>query len=91
MLALFADYSELLADFLCNLVVLFYPEKIILSGSFAGAYRHFLPAAESRLRELIQRRLRTLPLYPEIRVSRLESNAGVLGSAYVAMKPGYAH
>jgi glucokinase len=89
-LALFAEYSELLADYLCNLVVLFYPEKVILTGSFAGAYPHFLPAAESRLRELIQRRLRTLPLFPEVRVSRLDSKAGVLGSAYIAMNPGYA-
>ena len=89
-LALFSEYSELLADYLCNLVVLFYPEKVILTGSFAAAHPHFLGAAESRLRELIQRRLRTLPLYPEIRVSRLDSKAGVLGSAYIAMNPGYA-
>lgn len=89
-LALFSEYSELLAEYLCNLVVLFYPEKIILTGSFAEARQHFLPSAEARLRELIQRRLRTIPLFPEIRASRLERNAGVLGSAYIAMNPGYA-
>jgi glucokinase len=90
-LGLFAEYSERLAEYLCNLVVLFYPEKVVLTGSFAEAHPHFLPTAQTRLRELIARRLRTLPLYPEIRVSRLQRNAGVLGAAYIAMNPGYAN
>jgi predicted NBD/HSP70 family sugar kinase len=84
-LALFAEYSELLADYLHNLVVLYYPERVIFSGSFAEAHRHFLPLAEIRLKELIQRRLRTLPLLPELRCTRLGPAAGVLGAAYVAM------
>jgi glucokinase len=84
-LALFAEYSELLADYLQNLVVLYYPERVILTGSFAEAHPHFLPAAQARLRELISRRLRTIPLEPEIRLSKLDRNAGVLGAAFVAM------
>ncbi|MGZ3706813.1 MAG: ROK family protein [Bdellovibrionota bacterium] len=84
-LALFAEYSELLADYLQNLVVLYYPERVILTGSFAEAHPHFLSAARARLRELISRRLRTLPLEPEVRLSKLDRNAGVLGAAFVAM------
>lgn len=84
-LALFDEYAELLAEYLQSLVVLYYPERVILTGSFAGAYPHFLPKALAKLEEYLFRRMRTIPLLPEVRVSRLDDNAGVLGAAYVAM------
>jgi glucokinase len=86
----FDEYSTLLADYLHNIVVLYYPRKIIFSGSFAEAHPFFLPAARQRLEELIRRRLKTLPLLPELRLSRLGNRAGLLGGAYLALHPGYA-
>ncbi|MGE3263188.1 MAG: ROK family protein [Bacteriovoracia bacterium] len=84
------EYSELLAVYLQNLVVLYYPEKVILTGSFANAHPLFLPQAETHLRVLLARRLKTLPLLPKIRISRLGNRAGVLGAAFVALHSKYA-
>lgn len=83
--ALFDEYALLLAEYLQDLVILYYPERVILTGSFAAAHPYFLPTAKARLEELLRRRLRTIPLLPEIRPSRLSDQAGVLGAAYVAM------
>jgi glucokinase len=88
-LALFSEYSRMLAHYLLNMIVLFYPEKIILTGSFADAHALFLPEAEVRLRVLLERRLKTIPLYPKIALSRLGNRAGVLGGAYVALHKTY--
>lgn len=89
-LGCFEEYSLLLADFLHNMVVGFYPKKIILTGSFADASALFLPKAEKRLRELLSRRLKTIPLFPEVRVSKLGNRAGVLGGAYIALHKNYS-
>lgn len=88
--ALFREYAELLAECLQNFVVLYYPETVILTGSFANAAPLFLPETKKQLRSLLRRRLKTLPLFPEIRVSRLENRAGILGAAYVALNHDYA-
>jgi glucokinase len=84
-LKLFAEYGELLAEYLVNIVVLYYPERVIFTGSFAATLPHFLDATRNRLESLLERRLRTIPLLPELRVSKLGDRAGILGSAYVAM------
>jgi glucokinase len=68
-----------------DLVVLYYPQRVILTGSFAAAHPHFLPLARKILEDLLARRLKTIPLLPELRISRLSENAGVLGAAFVAM------
>lgn len=85
--ALFDEYSQLLAEYLLNLVVLYYPEQVIFTGSFAAAHPHFLPKAEEKLREFLHRRLRTLPLLPKLRVSRLGNSAGIIGAAFVGFHP----
>jgi glucokinase len=89
-MAQFSEYSEMLAAYILNMVVLFYPEKVILTGSFADAHSLFLPETEARLRVLLERRLKTIPLYPEIRVSKLGNRAGILGGAYVALNKYYS-
>jgi glucokinase len=89
-IALFAEYSELMAELLQNFIVLYYPQSVILTGSFANAAPLFLPDTKKRLRALLQRRLKTLPLFPEIRVSRLQNKAGILGAAYIALHEDYA-
>jgi glucokinase len=84
-LQLFEEYSEFLAEYLVDIVVLYYPERVIFTGSFAAALPHFLPRARARLEVLLERRLKTIPLLPDMRSSRLGDRAGVLGAAYVAM------
>ncbi len=83
--ALFAEYSELLADYLLNIVVLYYPKNVIFAGSFAAACPQFLPATKVRLQSLLHRRLKTIPLLPELRASRLGSRSPILGGAYIAL------
>lgn len=87
--ALFEEYGDMLAEYINNLIVLFYPKKVILTGSFADAAPHFLERTNTRLRQLLERRLKTLPLMPDIRVSRLGNRAGSLGAAYVALNDHY--
>jgi glucokinase len=89
-LEFFKEYSGHLAAFLTDMVVLYYPKKVILTGSFAEAHELFLPLAKDLLRSMIQRRLKTLPLFPKISVSKLGNRAGVLGGAYLALHPDYA-
>jgi glucokinase len=89
-LTLFAEYSDLLATYLLDLVVLYYPEQIIFTGSFAEASPLFLPATETKLKKLLERRVKTIPLYPKIRISRLGNQAGILGAAYIALNKNYA-
>lgn len=86
-LALFEEYSELLADYLLNLVVLYYPKSVIFTGSFAATHPQFLPAARERLAKLLERRLKTIPLLPVLRPSRLGHRSGILGGAFVALQP----
>lgn len=83
--ALFAEYSELLADYLVNIVVLYYPKKVIFAGSFAATHSQFLPATRERLASLLSRRLKTIPLLPELRASRLGTKSPILGGAYIAL------
>ncbi len=89
-LALFSEYADLLAHYLHNIVVLYYPEKVIFTGSFAETNALFLPQTRNGLETLIARRLRTLPLLPEMKVSRLGNRAGILGAAYIAINKNYA-
>lgn len=88
--ALFEEYSVLLAEYLQNLVVLYYPKTVIFTGSFAAAHEAFLPRAREELARLLARRLRTLPLLPKLRTSKLGHRSGILGGAYVALQRDYA-
>lgn len=88
-LAVFEEYAELLAEYLHNIVVLYYPEKVVLTGSFAEASPFFLPSTEEKLRALLSRRLKSVPLLPKIQPSILGNKAGVLGAAYIALWRNY--
>jgi glucokinase len=83
--ALFEEYSTLLAEYLQNLIVLYYPKTVIFTGSFAAAHEQFLPQAKVKLEALIRRRLLTIPLLPQMRPSKLGHKSGLLGGAYVAL------
>jgi glucokinase len=85
-IALFDEYAEMLSIALHNFVVLFYPEVVVFTGSFAAAHDLFLKKAEKKLAKLLERRNLVMNLQPKLVVSKLENQAGLLGGAYVALR-----
>lgn len=78
------EYGEWMAEALRALAVLYGPEKVVLSGGFAAAAPWFLDHTRTLLPKLLERRRVGIDLLPEIRVSKLGDNLGVLGAARVA-------
>lgn len=85
-IALFEEYSEMLAIALHNYIVLFYPEVVVFTGSFAAAHDLFLKNAEKKLAKMLTRRNKVMNLMPKLLISKLENQAGLLGGAYVALR-----
>ena len=81
----FDQYADRLATFLLSLVVLFSPERIILSGGFSHASDLFLDRCTKRLSDLLKTRREGHDLMPNIKVSPFQNEAGVLGAAFVAL------
>lgn len=80
------EYSEVFAVTLYNYATIYGPEVVILSGSFAAAHAHFLPAAKKILKQLlIRRHVGKIDLTPKIVLSPLGNNSCLLGGAYVAL------
>lgn len=85
-LKLFDDYSDHLAIALHNYVVIFYPEIVVFTGSFAAAHDLFLEKTSKKLGKLLARRNKVMNLQPKLVISKLENQAGLLGGAYVALR-----
>lgn len=85
-LKLFEEYAENLAIALHNYVVIFYPEIVVFTGSFAAAHDLFLEKTAKKLGKLLARRNTVMNLQPKLVVSKLENQAGLLGGAYVALR-----
>ena len=81
----FDEYAEYLAIAVHNYVVLYAPERVILTGSFAEASDLFFPIARARIEQLLARRRKGIDLLPELLLSKLENRAGLLGGAYIAL------
>ncbi|MGE0614147.1 MAG: ROK family protein [Bacteriovoracia bacterium] len=86
--AAFADYAKTLAIAIHNYVVLFSPEVVVLTGSFAEAADLFLEPARQQLEGLLARRRVGKDLMPKLLLSRLNNRAGILGGALVAHYQG---
>ena len=82
----FDEYAEMLAIALHNYVVIYCPEVVVFTGSFAAASDLFLKNTEKRLKILLKRRNEVMNLTPKLYVSSLENQAGLLGGAFVALK-----
>ncbi len=80
----FNDYSERLAQLVSTLVVLYAPEKVILSGGFSSASDLFLPQTREKLHLLLASRRVGIDLMPELLTSSLGGNSGLLGGAHLA-------
>lgn len=85
-LALFEEYSEMMASALATFAVLYAPEIVVLTGSFAAAHDLFVKNTLKHLEKMLARRNKTLPLTPKIEISSLENQAGLLGGAFVALR-----
>lgn len=77
----FARYGVWLAHAIKALAVLFGPQVISLSGGFATAAPWFLPTTEKVLPDLLKRYREGVDLLPQVKVSNLGDNLGVLGAA----------
>ncbi|MGK5082394.1 ROK family protein [Bdellovibrionota bacterium FG-1] len=80
----FAEYAEMMAIAIQNYVVIYCPEVIVLTGSFAAANDLFLEATQKHLEHLLARRRQGTDLMPQIVISALDNQAGLVGGAYIA-------
>jgi glucokinase len=85
-LEMFAEYAELMAVAIHNYVVCYCPEIVVLTGSFAAASDMFIEATEQHLLKMLARRRVGVDLVPELAVSSLENEAGLIGGAYLALR-----
>lgn len=81
----FAEYAHSFAAMVTTLVVLFSPEKILISGGFSDSHFLFLDQSQPHIRDLLARRRQGVDLYPEIGLSQLGADTGLLGGAFVAL------
>jgi glucokinase len=81
-LAEFKKYGDRLAIFLYSLIVMFSPERVVLSGGFSHAADLFIKSCEERLSRLLASRKEGLDLNPVIKISTFGDEAGLLGAAY---------
>ena len=84
--AQFDKYGEILAHFVYNYVILYAPETVVFSGSFAKAADLFMPATERTLEQLLERQNQVFKMTPKLKLSTLKNQAGMLGAAYSALK-----
>lgn len=84
--AAFAEYGRQLARAVRMFGVMFAPEVVVISGGFSHASSLFLEETRRLLPELMERYRQGIDLLPEIKVSKLQDDAGILGAAYLAQK-----
>lgn len=82
----FREYSYYFAIAVYNYVMLFAPEVIILTGSFAAASQLFLKDSQTELKKLLARRRKGVDLLPKIIISRLHNQASLIGGALTALR-----
>ncbi|OFZ03419.1 MAG: hypothetical protein A2X97_05590 [Bdellovibrionales bacterium GWA1_52_35] len=82
--AMFDEYSFLMAVAIHNYAVVYAPELVILTGSFAQTADLFMKKTKTHLEKLLVRRRVGVDLMPDLKVSSLHNNAGLIGGAFVA-------
>jgi predicted NBD/HSP70 family sugar kinase len=82
----FEGYARRLAVYLSSLVVLFCPERVVLSGGFSHSADLFLPQTQVELEKLLSTRREGVDLLPTLAVSKFQDEAGVLGAAQLAFQ-----
>ncbi|NQZ01139.1 MAG: ROK family protein [Bdellovibrionales bacterium] len=82
----FNFYSEAMAQALTAYAVLFAPEVVVFSGGFSHNFEFFYDKTNSLLKDLLKDRREGLDFLPEICVSEMQEDAGLLGAARVALQ-----
>lgn len=80
----FKEYGRTLAMGIRTLCLFFAPQVVVLSGGFSQASHLFLPETEAYLPQLLERYRAGIDLLPKVRISKLQTDAGILGAAYLA-------
>ena len=83
-LAAFEEYALIMAAAIQNYAVIYAPEIIVFTGSFAAASDLFLEQTRRHLERMLARKRIGIDLLPKLVVSKLDNNAGLIGGAYVA-------
>ena len=83
-IAAFDEYAEMMAVAIQNYAVIYCPEIVVFTGSFAQTSDLFLSTTRKRLEVLLARRRVGIDLMPKLAVSSLHNEAGLIGGAYVA-------
>ncbi len=86
----FALYGEHLAFAIRSLAVSFAPEVVVLSGGFSHSAELFLPSAKAKLPVLLKRYRDGVDLLPDLRVSKLQDEAALLGATWLASRQSNA-
>jgi len=86
MLKYFEEYAEMMAQFLTGLITLYYPNEIVISGSFAQSHPLFLDKTKSILKKYFKRRDEVVKILPKISISKLNNQDGLLGAAFMAFE-----
>lgn len=84
-LAAFDEYAFLMAVAIHNYAVIYAPEIVVFTGSFAEAADLFLPSTREHLKKLLARRRVGIDMLPKLKVSSLSNQAGLIGAARVAL------
>ena len=86
-LAAFEEYAQIMAIAIHNYSVIYSPEIVIFTGSFAAAADLFIDSTRKHLETLLARRRIGVDLMPKLAVSSLNNHAGLIGGAYIAHHP----
>jgi predicted NBD/HSP70 family sugar kinase len=84
-IAAFEEYAHMMAAAITTYVVLYSPEIVVFTGSFADAADLFIDKTRARLETLLERRRAGIDLMPKLAVSSLDNDAGLIGGARVAL------
>jgi glucokinase len=83
-LAAFEEYAHIMAIAIHNYSVMFAPEIVVFTGSFAASADLFMDSTKDHLEKLLARRRIGFDLLPKLKVSKLDNLAGLVGAAKVA-------
>ena len=83
-IAAFDEYAQVMATVIHNFAVIYSPEIVVFTGSFAETADLFIEPTRMYLERLLVRRRKGVDLMPKLAVSKLNNHAGLIGGAYVA-------
>lgn len=84
-LAGFDEYAQIMAVAIYNYVRIYSPERIIFAGSFAATADLFQAKTLEHLEKMLVRQSEIIHIVPQLMVSSLRNDSGIIGGAYIAL------